>query len=79
MEISSHFSFHPTIKIRKSKAAIAMATYIFLMVYKKQIFEHIHMVYNGNIVNIISKVADQWPPTLASLQVKTRKLLPEVG
>ena len=76
MEISSHFSFHPTIKIRKSKAAIAMATYIFLMVYKKQIFEHIHMVYNGNIV---SKVADQWSPTLASLQVKTRKLVPEVG
>ena len=46
------------------------------MVYKKQIFEHIHMVYNGIIV---SKVVDQWPLTLASLQVKVSKLFPEVG
>ena len=48
----------------------------FIMVYKNQIFEHIHMVYNGIIV---SKVVDQWPLTLASLQVKVSKLFPEVG
>ena len=46
------------------------------MVYKNQIFEHINMVYNGII---IVKVADQWPLTLASLQVKASKLFPEVG
>ena len=46
------------------------------MVYKNQIFEHIDMVYNGII---IVKVADQWPLTLASLQVKASKLFPEVG
>ena len=46
------------------------------MVYKNQIFEHIHMVYNDIIV---IKVADQLPLTLASLQVKARKLFPEVG
>ena len=34
------------------------------------------MVYNGIIV---SKVADQWPLTLVSLQVKASKLFPEVG
>ena len=34
------------------------------------------MVYNGIIV---SKVADQWPLALASLQVKASKLFPEVG
>ena len=34
------------------------------------------MAYNGIIV---SNVADQWPLTLASLQVKASKLFPEVG
>ena len=46
------------------------------MVYKNQIFEHIRMVYNGIIV---IKIADELPLTLASLQVKARKLFPEVG
>ena len=67
MEIFSYFVFQTTIKIRKRRTAIAIATNIFIMVYKNQIFEHIHMVYNGIIV---SKVADQWPLTLASLYVK---------
>ena len=34
------------------------------------------MAYNGIIA---SNVADQWPLTLASLQVKASKLFPEVG
>ena len=52
MEISSHFSFQTTIKIRKRKTAIAIATNIF----KNQIFEHIHMVYNGIIVNKVAEI-----------------------
>ena len=76
MVIFSHFSFQTTIKTQKRKTAIAIATNIFTMVYKNHIFEHIHMVHNGIIV---SKVAGQWPLTLASLQVKASKLFPEVG
>ena len=72
MKISSYFSFQTTIKIRKRK----QQQIIFIMVYKKKIFEHIHMVYNSIIV---SKVVDQWSLTLASLQVKVSKLFPEVG
>ena len=56
MEISSHFSFQTTIKIRKRKTAIAIATNIFIIVYKNQIFEHIHMVYNGIIVNKVAEI-----------------------
>ena len=64
------FSFQSTIKIQKRKTAIA--TNIFIMVYKNHIFEHIHMVYN---VIIVSKVANQWSLTLASLQVNIVKVL----
>ena len=76
MEVSSHFSFETTIKIRTRKAEIAIATNIFIMTYKNQIFRHIHMLYNGIIV---CKSAYQWPLKLASLQVKASKLFPEVG
>ena len=46
------------------------------MVFKNRIVEHIHMVYNGII---FSKVADQWPLTMAFLRLKASKLFPEVG
>ena len=43
-------------KIRKRKTAIAIATNIFIIVYKNQIFEHIRMVYNGIIVNKVAEI-----------------------
>ena len=72
MKISSLFLFQTTITMKKCKTAIA--TNIFIMVYKKQIFEHLY-------IYIFSKVADQWPlpfwkwhSSIGALQVKPSKL-----